>query len=496
MNEGTNLATATDTCERSAFVEWRMLATAFHNMFWPLLLVAADFSIRLGVVKVDVLPDALGWFWLFGALGPIQKLAPLLPLLRKLAIVMTIGSLPSLVLFDFEPIQSGVHWTFHNRMPVDLWTWGQLQISQMNSLMFALFIWCLGGFMIKVAMSTNYRSLAKVVIFRRWLFVVPVLLLPWAIGLSPFASGASLMATMLLGMTYCIAVIMFLPLPAALAVYCESEALSNDSGVPDLSGEESSPLENRLRPSENPRSPFRFSLFTALLIMAVVGMASFQVHLIWLSQESAQELLTAKEEIRFYREQLDDLRILEPDQFYVRRVPRMEDWITEWRIYVPEGGPYELCACFRDIPDEGIPEEDPDIQIQLQKGESVVTFEVDPESGSHGSVRVSVLWDDPSRPRHLRSVNGGPLVEVSDEMPRVVRRTLQADEAAFYQQDRSQGPHDVADNGNSPAKLDGPVVFWRVRNYDVISNNAGGTMSRLPEGDSRGLILWIHPSEF
>ncbi len=454
--------------------------------------VGLDIHIGVNQVRLNLLPAALGWFWMFTALGAVVQLSPMFVLLRRLAVCLIVLNLPFVIEFVPRSNPGVVRWNGIDLSSMDYWSWGWTQWSSLALLMSALYFWCLGGMIIKLALSKDNQWLAVRARFRRILYVVPVVLIPWLTALI-YVSWATVIGVLILyGLIVFVAVFYYAALTSLVCSFCREQAFASDGMPPDFSGKESSALEDALL-TDDPQKPFRFSLWTLILFMAVIGMASSQINLIWTSQQSAEKLITAQEEIDFYIDQLDELRVYDTDKLYVRHVPVFGDTSYEWRVHVPKQGMYQLCVKFSGIPREGVPDKPVDIVKRLRGGESIIKLDVEPSDSTHGTAKVSVQWDDPGRPRSYASHGNGEMVETTRVQADVSHHHLKQGEDTFLLLNSIERQIDIEVDGRTPADLDKPVVFYCIRGLPVGANRS--TSAKRDEVQP-GIIMWIEKVDF
>ena len=118
----------------------------------------------------------------------------------------------------------------------------------------------------------------------------------------------------------------------------------------------------------------RISLLSALLLLAVAGMAIVIVQL-W------REVGPQRQELRQLRNEVGYLTIDDPKRFHAIEVLTNKDWSWKWRIWVPEGETVAARMSLGDVPRDGFP--DHDRSINLEPGEHWITLELhqDPIAG-------------------------------------------------------------------------------------------------------------------
>jgi hypothetical protein len=99
-----------------------------------------------------------------------------------------------------------------------------------------------------------------------------------------------------------------------------------------------------------PRFRPRFSLFAALLLMTIAGIAIVIV-LLW------QEVGPLRAQVRDLRAELGRLTIDDPKQAAAIQGKTMEGDYWRWRVYLPPGVTYQMCVYSGMIPPHKYPEE-------------------------------------------------------------------------------------------------------------------------------------------
>lgn len=450
--------------------------------------IGLDLHFRLNSVKFSLLPAALGWFWMYRALGPVAPLSPMLQLLRRLALCLILLQLPYVIQFVETPIRGGVRFNLPELLSMDYWTWGWGQWASLTTLMTALYLWCLAGVIIKLAVSKDNRWLAGRARFRRILYVVPVVLIPWLTALIHISWTSFVSVLIIFGLVVVVAVFLYAAMNSLAASFCRQQAFAANGLPPDFSGKESSALENALR-TDDPQKPFRFSLWTIILLMTVIGMASSQIHLIRASQKSSQSLAAAQEEAAFYREQLEKLRVYDREQVFVKMIPNREPLLWDWRIYVPPDGLFEVRAKFNDIPREGIPEGEPDLAVPIPGGTSSVSLRIDEDGGQHGSAKLDVLWENAHGGQRVTINRGQTTTEKINTRLYADEHMLTAEQERFYVSLSWGTTSDIDWDGRAPGGVDKPIVFLRFINQDK-SPPPQGNQSSSGKGNV-GMVLWI-----
>ena len=97
-----------------------------------------------------------------------------------------------------------------------------------------------------------------------------------------------------------------------------------------------------------PRLRPRISLFSALLLMTIVGMAI----IIWLLYA---EVAPLRSELRRFRDEVGALTIEDKSKAHAIKVESHGTFTWNWRIWIPAGQAYELRYMSDDIPPKGFP---------------------------------------------------------------------------------------------------------------------------------------------
>jgi hypothetical protein len=125
----------------------------------------------------------------------------------------------------------------------------------------------------------------------------------------------------------------------------------------------------------------RFSLFTALLVMALVA-CGITIWQLW------REVGPLRAENRRLRSEVGFINIDDPDKLHALLVPRGRANEWRWRLYVPDRGKFGLFVATEEIPVEGvIPKDGIGGPILLPYGEYFIDAE---------------LRQDPNRPERWR----------------------------------------------------------------------------------------------
>lgn len=474
---------------------WPILAQAFRHMFWPFIFVLIDIQLGFNEIKIDILPDFVGWLWLAGAMLPLTSRVPLAQTMRTIAFLLAALSLVTWVDFPDvnQPTVNGIQLTRTEMTP---WGWFSSTVGSIQELLHALFVWLIVGLMMKVTSiapeSGWFAHLRRLRIVYASITVV-ALFAP----LLPFANTVTIIVVAL---AYClIAIIYALVLLASIrgvTWFCEQRAHSASAATPNLHGKENSILENALLPSDNRQGKFRFTLFNLVLLITVIGMASSQIRLIWSAGDDSRRVAEAEEIAEFYKSKLNHIYVRDDSKIYCRAVPTPDVWHSdeeswEWRVHVPEEGHYRIRMLTSQIPQTGIPEPLPG-SVDLLGGQSTVRVTLSPEAGEHGIVKVTTTWDDPNRRRSYISTNGR-MKEITEVYSDEEVYELKANEVPYV-----GGSGGCVSEGVLPSEdtttfdADSEVLLLRKR----ISVSTGPNSSGPSPSPSQGLMIWIEKRDF
>src|SRR5258708_5153760 len=138
----------------------------------------------------------------------------------------------------------------------------------------------------------------------------------------------------------------------------------------------------RLGPSdarvERPRDPgclsvmprLRFSLLTATLLITIAAMA-IVIALLW------REVGPLRAQVKSMRTELGMLNVDDPTRVHVIQIGTSEEHHNKWRIYLPPGGSYSLCAYGRLIPPDPNGQAQQDWFTSVKQNGSVMTDSLD-----------------------------------------------------------------------------------------------------------------------
>lgn len=457
-------------------------------MFWPFLLVMIDVELTLGDIGVDILPDFIGWLLIARAIRPMVDLVPLAPAMRSLAFLLAALSLATWI--DF-PGQSNSNTTVNASYLVDpaIWSWGTKTLESICLLLHALLVWMLVGLMMKIV-AVDWYHLAP---WRgklnrtRTAYVVltlAILWIPWSL-LVASRETLFLVGVIALIVGLAVSVILLVQL-RAIANFCENNFHANYSQIPDLQGKESSALENAMRPSQEEKRPFRFSLFTIILLMAVIGMASSQIHLIWSTQAATAKATEAEALMEFYKNELSHFDVANEKKAYVIAIPTPDGDHWEWKVHLPQGGIYVLKGVTSQVPESGYPT-NTSIAHVLKSGTTTIRAVLDREKGTSGQLRVTTIWYNPFPSRGVTIV-GGVQTTYDNSMVRDGTTYNLKDHEFPYLDGSGSTRTDGVDSSDQTREFEpnAPILLLR---KNVYPQRTRPTAS--PIAGTDGIMLWI-----
>src|SRR5262249_40322570 len=136
---------------------------------------------------------------------------------------------------------------------------------------------------------------------------------------------------------------------------------------------------DELQPSRNSPWRPRFSLFSVLLLMTIVGLVIVVAQL-W------REVGPLRTEVRRLRDEVGALSVDDKTKLHTIRVRTPDEFVWKWRIWIPEGRAYLLKDACGKIPKEGFAEPNGSIRLD-EPGETWVEYRISPDP-------VSGLWMD------------------------------------------------------------------------------------------------------
>lgn len=450
-------------------------------MFWLFVFIFVDFNLGLGEIQIDIFPDFLGWLWLAGAFVPLKSLAPMVPVMRKMALLLALFTLPTFI--HLEPVRGGIHldelWSLSH---TNVWSWSLTQLSLVSTWLHAMLVWCLIGFMMKVTRGELFPQHNAMLRLVRNTYVWPMIVLPFWQQFTSMPVAAIAVLVIFYILWALLVSLLFLSSLRSVARYCEGQARSVEYVPPELIGKENSALENAMLGSQDEKRRYRFSLTNLILLMALIAMGSSQLRLIWNAQVRSARSTEAEELLKFYKDKLGRLNIRDKDKIYARAVPMPEQHQWEWRVHVPLSGLYRVHAIASQVPAEDIPSES-SVSVRLEPGESIITAEFDKDAGDHGQLHLSAVWDDPSRSRHYVADWRGQR-ELTQVVKDEATYDLQANEVPYVVGSGGwNGYSQVAETESTEIDEDQPIVLER----RVID----GRLSSTPAGPSQGIMIWI-----
>lgn len=214
-----------------------------------------------------------------------------------------------------------------------------------------------------------------------------------------------------------------------------------------------------------PRIYPRISLLTAILLMTIIGLSIVTFRL-WLQLEPLRV------QVRSMRTELGLLNVEDPTvaQAIQLGTDKVDHW--KWRIYLPEGGDYELFIYDGMIPPHGfnkswydeIRKNASGMSTTMNGGEFVFNVELKKE-GDRWLVLTSRGID---RPGSVMSVNGDWL---SSERSHGVNSSVGYDAAATYRP--------------------GEPIHIMTMLEPVVTKKGTSTSWSTPTGPANGIVIWI-----
>jgi hypothetical protein len=204
-----------------------------------------------------------------------------------------------------------------------------------------------------------------------------------------------------------------------------------------------------------PRFQPRFSLFTALPLMTIVGLAIVVV-LQW------REVGPLRGEVRRLHDEVGALSIDDPAKPCAIEIRTNDDFTWKWRFWIPKGQNYELRYLAGEIPEEGIPSPS-GMSSLIEPGEYWVQYKI--------SRDPSGIWFDKLETPDSGWPMGGHLQKWVKWQPRMVT---------------SEGISYTTRVG----ERDKILVLTRYR----VSKNA--TNAKNMEALSAGFMVWLQPTAY
>lgn len=221
------------------------------------------------------------------------------------------------------------------------------------------------------------------------------------------------------------------------------------------------------------RMPRRFSLgqmfVVVTLVACFIALATMQRQLARLQVENAR-----------YRRELGHLEVTDPSLLYAVGLPQTEDWLWQWRLYVPKDGQYVLGVAARGIPMDGLPAKAKDF---YPKGN---------QSGYYnGGLQLSTyslnIGPDPYvilRTRLAKALNGSWQVRIAASNGWHCSVGLGEKEPVWLRQHSSEY---VSEGQPVCGNRRQPLTLLRHR---IMENRRPGEWTD-PEGPCEGLMIWI-----
>jgi hypothetical protein len=210
--------------------------------------------------------------------------------------------------------------------------------------------------------------------------------------------------------------------------------------------------------ASNPRKRWlpRFSLFSALLLMTIVGLAIVVVQL-W------REVGPLRADVRRLRDEAGALSIDDPTKPCAIQVRTANDVTWKWRLWIPKGRAYVLNYASENIPKQGFPASHSSITLD-EPGETWVEYQIAPDSTSG-----SGIWMD-----HLRMLNGASVGSRQQDWVKWKRRVGTGESVSY------------TTKVSEPGEL---ITLARER----VSQTA--TDSSKIEDPSAGFMIWLEPTK-
>jgi hypothetical protein len=208
----------------------------------------------------------------------------------------------------------------------------------------------------------------------------------------------------------------------------------------------------------NPRKWWlpRFSLFSALLLMTIVGLAIVVAQL-W------REVGPLRADVHRLRDEVGALSIDDPTKPCAIRVRTESEFAWKWRLWIPEGRAYVLNYGSENIPKQGFPASHGSITLD-EPGETWVEYQIAPDSNSG-----SGIWMD-----SLRMLNGASVGSRQQDWVKWKSRVGAGDGVSY------------TTKVSEPGEV---IVLARER----VSKTA--TNSEQIEDPSAGFMIWLDPTK-
>jgi len=196
----------------------------------------------------------------------------------------------------------------------------------------------------------------------------------------------------------------------------------------------------------------RFSLFSALLLMTIVGLVIVVAQL-W------REVAPLRADVRRLRDEVGALSVDDKTKLHAIRVRTPDEFVWKWRIWIPEGRAYQLKQAGEKIPKQGFPAFNGSIRLD-EPGEIWIEYRIMPDP-------VSGLWMD-----HLSTSNAS-VGSSSQDWVKWQQRTSTGEGVSYTTKTSEPGE---------------TIILSRER----VSKSA--TNSSLIEDPSAGFMIWLEPT--
>lgn len=187
-------------------------ARAFDKLFWSFLFLF-DLNIGVNEVKVDVLPDLIGWILMHSALGSIASLHSDIPTIRLNVRMLLILSVLDLVSFP-------IHFDEYNVIIVPV----SIAIGLVQLVLTIMVVWKVCGLVIDIATFSRDTALADQADFRRKFYIGGAIFVAAAIG-AAFLEKSLILPALFIGFPWMmIAIGLLMGLMAKTARLCRRGA--------------------------------------------------------------------------------------------------------------------------------------------------------------------------------------------------------------------------------------------------------------------------------
>jgi hypothetical protein len=222
----------------------------------------------------------------------------------------------------------------------------------------------------------------------------------------------------------------------------------------------------------------RISIFSALLLMTIVGMAIVIAQL-W------REVGPAREEIKRLRAEVGHLSIDDPKKAYAIAVPTSEEDTWKWRIYLPPGRTYTLHErSGRQLP-------------QPSQHPGKTWFDAVLRAGSGGSSSGSAIQGELSFEAKLIQKDDRWVLVTNYTKSDGSSSTRGGGTDSIYPDEwlseRRSRPtrSDVPSVGQKEFEPGQPILLLHRMKPVITETPGGGYSSQMPDGPTEGFVLWI-----